>query len=351
MLLALRSRSIIRRDSLLANSENSESSKMPMPESIVKHEVYTQAVSIPKFCGDSKVITIDAWLDLIDNHIINKGVVDDSLKIEVLKQHINPESGDAREVIKLGHLKDLRSYEEYKKIFRKHFKGKDELEPLRSMISIFSMTKDPNETHVGYLARVEAKTKTLISLIQGSDWKKDQETIELTQMAKLLAMGKFMTGLDKLTIERLHKDLKVTSKVGDIACHLRNYSDMTPVLDPYVMQVQTQHTQAERPSRSMSRVSENVTNRSRSISRPRRQNTVSKVECYRCHKIGHISRECRVRVVCRNCQYPGHLEQDCRNEAWCEYHHRTGHTTANCRDRRHRKRQDFQGDTGTQPQT
>lgn len=39
-------------------------------------------------------------------------------------------------------------------------------------------------------------------------------------MDKMLAMAKFMTGLDTVTSERLHKDLKVTSKVGDIACHL-----------------------------------------------------------------------------------------------------------------------------------
>ncbi len=61
------------------------------------------------------------------------------------------------------------------------------------------MTKDPKETSVRYLSRIGAKTGDLVSLITGSDWKNDQTIIELTQMGKILAMAKFMTGLDKIT--------------------------------------------------------------------------------------------------------------------------------------------------------
>lgn len=64
----------------------------------------------------SEVVTIDAWLSLIDNHFITRGVTEDSLKIKVLKQYINPESGDAKNVIKLGHLKELTLYEEHRNL-------------------------------------------------------------------------------------------------------------------------------------------------------------------------------------------------------------------------------------------
>lgn len=77
---------------------------------------------------------------------------------------------------------------------------------------MFTMTKRPNETSVGYLARIEAKTKNLVSLVKSSDWKKDQTTIELAQMGKILVMLKFMTSLNKVTSERLHKDIKSSSK-------------------------------------------------------------------------------------------------------------------------------------------
>lgn len=46
------------------------------------------------------------------------------------------------------------------------------------------MTKTPQETSWEHLARIEIKTADLINLIQGSDWKEDQATIELTQMGK-----------------------------------------------------------------------------------------------------------------------------------------------------------------------
>ena len=45
--------------------------------------------------------------------------------------------------------------------------GRDELEPLRTMITMFTMTKDPKETSVGYLARIEAKAVDLLSHIKG----------------------------------------------------------------------------------------------------------------------------------------------------------------------------------------
>ena len=178
--------------------------------------------------------------------------------------------------------------------------------------------------------------------------------MELSKVAKIVAMARFMTGIDKLTRERLHKDIKGHSKIGDIACYLKTYRDMPPVVDPYIMQVQTQPTQAVRSSRSMSRDRDSVTNRSKSISKPRGQNTgttFSNVECFKCHKTGHISRECRAKIKCRNCQYTGHHERNCRNAPWCEYHQRTGHTTSDCRGRANKFRQNFQGGTGTQPQT
>ena len=37
----------------------------------------------------------------------------------------------------------------------------------------------------------------------------------------------------------------------------------------------------------------------------------SQIRCYRCEKIGHISRECRVKIKCSFCNKPGHLVTHC----------------------------------------
>ncbi len=107
MHLVLRSRKIARNNTLpntFTNTPVESKNNTMVSDSVVKHEIYTSTVNIPKFCGDPKIIDVDAWLILIDNHIANKGVADDIIKTEVLKQHINTESGEARHVIKPGSL-------------------------------------------------------------------------------------------------------------------------------------------------------------------------------------------------------------------------------------------------------
>lgn len=51
-------------------------------------------------------------------------------------------------------------------------------------------------------------------------------------------MAKFMTGLDKVTSEWLHKELKITGKIGDIVCHLGTYEDVPQAQDSYIMLLQ-----------------------------------------------------------------------------------------------------------------
>ncbi len=170
-------------------------------------------------------------------------------------------------------------------------------------------------------------------------------------MGKLLAMAKFMTGLDKVTRERLHKDLKVSSKVGDIACYQRTYDNAPQILDPHVMSInQSKTTSSTRSPRSTSRTRD-TSNRGRSTSMSQRQNAAGIIECHKCHRSGHTYKQCYANIKCNNCQYRGHLEQDCRNEPWCEWHRRVGHKTADCRGiSSGRNKQVFQGGTGTQPQ-
>ena len=338
MFLKLRNRTVVRNRALPTTYSNQqvevETNTMANDGTVVKHEIITSNVNIPKFCGDPKVINVDAWLSLIDNHIANKGVVGDSIKIEVLKQHVNPSAGEARHVIKLGHLREVQTYEEYKKTFKSHFKGRDELEPLRALISFLTLNQDPQESTVAYIARLEARIDDWIRLIKDSDWKKDQDSMLTSQVGKMLAISKIMAGLDKVTAERLHKDIKTTSKVGDIACYLRRYGDMPRALDTCVLPIQ-RGKRSPTPSRGA---------RGRSLSRSRAQ---SSVECYKCHKLGHLARGCRTRLKCNNCQYNGHMERDCRNESWCEYHKSTGHTTRNCRAKNSKSKTNFQGNTDT----
>lgn len=62
--------------------------------------------------------------------------------------------------------------------------------------------------------------------------KKEQNTTEVTYMGNIIVVTKFMAGQDKVTSERLHKNLKASNKTGYIAWHLRTYEDVAQILDP-----------------------------------------------------------------------------------------------------------------------
>lgn len=79
-----------------------------MANSVIKEDIYTTTVNIPKLCDNPTKVTIDAWFSLIGSHIANKGVAEDFTKTEVLEQYVGAAPGEARDVIKLGHLKELK---------------------------------------------------------------------------------------------------------------------------------------------------------------------------------------------------------------------------------------------------
>ena len=314
-------------------------------DTVVKHEVFTNPIDLPKFCGDNKILDIDNFLSLIDNHIANKGVEDDALKIETLKQFVNKSTGIARDVIKLDDLTELKDYNKYKATFRKHFKTRDDRDLIRACISLLKVKQEPQESRVGFLTRMDAKTKSLTTLLKDSDWKRDDISIEFTQLAKLLAISKFVETLDRVTAERLHKDIKPKTTLGEILCLITNYQDMPQMLDPILSvakgqaNAQQSSTQEGRQTQHQSRHTsrENRYYRNRSASRHN-----SRVVCYNCNKSGHVSRECWSRVKCSNCSYMGHVAQNCRSQPWCEIHRRVGHTTANCRSA-NSQRSNFRG--------
>ena len=154
----------------------------------------------------------------------------------------------------------------------------------------------------------------------------------------LLALSKCLEKLDPMTAERLHKDIKSTTSMGEVVCLLQNYADLPQTLDPHIMTISSQpqstpklentHQQnktGQRKSRDHSRTQNVANNRPRSSSRP------AAGVCYNCLRPGHIARDCYSRIRCHNCGYSGHKAQTCKNAPWCEHHQMTGHTTAECR--------------------
>jgi len=299
---------------------------------VVKHELYTTYTNVSKFSGDADSVDIDTFLERVDTYIANKGVAEDHLKIETLKRYIDAEKGKARHVIRYEHLNAIKTYKEYKESFRKHFKTRSDLDPLRTIVKILKIKTAPQDSWASYLAKMDVCKQELVNLLRNSDWRADDTHITIDQIAKIIIISKILTETDQLTAERLHKDLKKDSYIGEIEILLENYAEMPGHVATYVLPVNSTSEQTgsdHRQSRTHSRDRGRNEFRTRSSSRPR----YTTIECYNCHKPGHTARECYNNIVCENCQYEGHHESICWNVSWCNHHQMIGHKTRDCRAR------------------
>ena len=51
------------------------------------------------------------------------------------------------------------------------------------------------------------------------------------------------------------------------------------------------------------------------VARPQSSDERSIIRCFKCHRTGHISRNCRQQqVTCHNCDRPGHIARNCRQQ-------------------------------------
>jgi len=307
---------------------------MPNNPEIVKHEIITNVVDIPKFSGEPNTIDIDQYISRVDTFIANKGIADEKLKIQAFKQSIDPDKGTARTISTFRNLEEeIHTYQEYVKEFKKHFAQRSDSDPLRVLVKYLGTQPRPAEGQTDFMARLDALGKQVEQALEDTEWTETNrpKSISLTHMARILMFAQLVKANKGSVTEKLFKDLKATTQLGSVDYMMKGYAETDPSSSQYVFSTRTQSpspTRDVRQARSQSRGRPNVSVRPRSVSRPR-----VTVECYRCHKFGHIARECKARVFCENCQYGGHVEEECRNQPWCSYHKRVGHKTRECRNR------------------
>ncbi len=310
------------------------SDRMASNTEIVKHEIITNVVDIPKFSGEPNTIDLDQYIGRIDTYIANKGISDDKLKIQVFKQSIDPEKGTARTIITYRNLdEEISNYKEYVKEFKKHFAQRSDSDPLRVLVKYLGVQPKPEESQTEFIGRLDAFGKQVEQAFEGTEWteKNQSKVISLKHMARILMFASLVKSNKGTVAEKLFKDLNVNTQLGQVDYMIKGYAETDPSSSQYVFTARQQSkspTRDARQSRSQSRGRSSSSLRPRSGSRSR-----TTVECYRCHKFGHIARECKTRVICENCQYGGHSEKECRNQSWCSYHRRVGHKTRDCRNK------------------
>ena len=203
------------------------------------------------------------------------------------------------------------------------------------MVKFLKTAPETNETQTAFISRLDAQAKDLETIFENSVWSTtgSPKQISIKNMALVMMQAQIVKSNKSIVQERLYRDLKPETQLGEVDCLLKGYAEMDPTCSQIVLVTNTdsritttQNTQ--RQGRSHSRTRTTTPHRGRSPSMQRQY-----IECYNCKKIGHSARNCYAGITCANCQYKGHPESVCRNPPWCSFHNMIGHKTANCRAR------------------
>ena len=141
-----------------------------MPDEVVKHSVVTTVAEVPKFSGEPDTIDLNQYIKRIDTLIKNKGITEDSLKIECFKEHIDAVKGTARHVITYSHLDNITTLDEYIKAFKKHFTTKSDRDPIRAMVKFLKTAPETSETQTAFISRLDAQAKDIETIFENSEW-------------------------------------------------------------------------------------------------------------------------------------------------------------------------------------
>lgn len=281
-----------------------------MNNGVLRHEIHTSNINIPKFTGDDNTLGVNKFLNLIDTLLVTKNISDEKRKIEILKENIDPEKGRVRFIINFHQMEEINQYEAYKKAFIKHFMSKCDQDPIRSLVKMIKELRT-SESDTEYLARLDRWSKDMNSILKDSDWvEKSSDKMKVSQVIKLFTFGLLTKNSDDLTAEKLYKDLKSNMNLGEVDYLMQGYSETR--LNPYVLTVRKQRNSPLEFKKTKSRD--------------------ANIICFNCDSWGHKAQDCYYGLICRNCKYEGHDEYQCRNPPFCMYHQRIGHKTHECRN-------------------
>ena len=247
------------------------------------------------------------WLCDTETRCHVKGITDDVLKIKEAKMAVATDVGDASVVLNVGRMNEIRDYNLFKSKCLKFWRSASERDRYHALSDFLSVDFDPSlGVFAGNLER--ARTRVLQDLEEDSSFQKGNASfwqagnrsseilVSLDDIVNYFSWGVLFKAVPSMYREALRKvDIKYNEDFVDI---LSSVQSELCKKEKSVNIEMSAHASMKKEYGS-----NNV--------RKSYHSQKSQIRCYRCEKIGHISRECRVKIKCSFCNKPGHLVTHC----------------------------------------
>lgn len=260
--------------------------------------------------GRVETPTCTEWIGQLETYFITEGISNETLKISEAKRFIDPENGDARNIITLPHIKELVNWADFKNAMLELYRGKGEEDPHQALLNLIECPWKINDNLLSYVTKLEAlASKYELSHLANCNrvvpkefarsiiWSKIYK--RMPEVKREIIMKKVDTRRDvtKQLLELL-KDELIKSPPSTVQT-IEDDKDKEPRFDKF-------RNERNIPRSQKQKNSEETEKFRRPIKEPR---------CYNCRQQGHIAKRCPETQRCYNCRNHGHLARDCKDDA------------------------------------
>lgn len=237
------------------------------------------------------------WVESLEEYFDREGISDDVTKIREAKRFVHPTEGSAIEVITYTPtLKAATVWAEFSKIIQVIFKETNVSQPLITMDQLYHLKWDGTEDINTFIAKIHKLTSEGCRALEetfkikfSAEQEKALSAVTLFHNLPEAHKKKFQeTVNDKHSLHEVMNIVK--TKCGEIV------PKKSKELHVQAVQKVPQYNNS-RPQYSKPPVR----------SPPVHYDMPPKVECFKCHKSGHLARECPF-AYCNQCREKGHRE-------------------------------------------
>ena len=255
---------------------------------------------------------VNRWLCDAETRCHVKGVTDDVLRIKEAKLAVSSEVGDAAIVLNTGRMNQIKDYAEFKNKCLKFWRPASERDRYHALSDFLSV--EYSKSLGVFASNLERARMRILQDLEGdtsfskgnaAHWaagnRNSEILVSLDEIVNYFSWGVLFKAVPPTFREALRKvEIKYSDDYLDILSSVQ--SELLKLEKGVKIEVSAFASKKDRK--------QDVTS-GKAKSPQGSQKSQDAIKCYRCEKIGHISRDCRVKLSCNYCKRDGHIASRC----------------------------------------